>query len=72
MVKDYPHPPEKVWRAVTDPALIRLHRRRRIPPGQAPAPRPPHDARQGLAPVLDDLDDHGALRPGSTLTAKKP
>ncbi len=22
LVKDYPHPPEKVWRAVTDPALI--------------------------------------------------
>ena len=24
IVRDYPHPPEKVWRAVTDPALIPL------------------------------------------------
>jgi len=24
IVKDYPHPPEMVWRAVTDPALIPL------------------------------------------------
>jgi uncharacterized protein YndB with AHSA1/START domain len=24
VVRDYPHPPEKVWRAVTDPALIPL------------------------------------------------
>jgi uncharacterized protein YndB with AHSA1/START domain len=22
IVRDYPHPPEKVWRALTDPALI--------------------------------------------------
>jgi uncharacterized protein YndB with AHSA1/START domain len=24
IVRDYPHPPEKVWRALTDPALIAL------------------------------------------------
>ena len=24
IVRDYPHPPEKVWRAVTDPALVPL------------------------------------------------
>jgi uncharacterized protein YndB with AHSA1/START domain len=24
IVRDYPHPPEKVWRALTDPALIPL------------------------------------------------
>jgi len=24
IVRDYPHPPAKVWRAVTDPALIPL------------------------------------------------
>jgi hypothetical protein len=24
IVNDYPHPPEKVWRALTDPALIPL------------------------------------------------
>lgn len=24
IVRDYPHPPQKVWRALTDPALIKL------------------------------------------------
>ena len=24
IVRDYPHPPAKVWRAVTDPALVPL------------------------------------------------
>ena len=24
IVRDYPHPPAKVWRVVTDPALIPL------------------------------------------------
>jgi uncharacterized protein YndB with AHSA1/START domain len=34
IVRDYPHPPEKVWRALTDPALIALWGMR--PEGFAP------------------------------------
>ena len=35
LVRDYPHPPSKVWRALTDPALIALWGMR--PEGFAPA-----------------------------------
>ncbi len=72
IVRDYPHPPAKVWRALTDQALIPLwtatgaggraegllgHVRRKM-------------LRVGLPAVLDDLNDDGTLRPTSTLTPK--
>ena len=70
IVRDYPHSPAKVWRALTDPALIPLwtstgaggifmaqllgHVRRKM-------------LRVGLPALLDDLGEDGVLRAGSTL-----
>src|ERR1700689_2427527 len=102
IVRDYPHPPAKVWRAVTDPALVPLWTVTGAggrPEGFAPVvgtkfrllarPKPGWRAgvggvfmtkllghvrrkmlRAGLPPVLDDLDEDGTLRPGSTLRPK--
>jgi Activator of Hsp90 ATPase homolog 1-like protein len=119
IVRDYPHPPAKVWRAVTDPALVPLWTVTGAggrPDGFAPVagtkfrllakPKPGWNGvvdcevlevnepsllryswtgvggvfmakllghvrrkmlRVGLPPVLDDLDEDGTLRPGSTL-----
>src|ERR1700689_945838 len=95
IVRDYPHPPAKVWRAVTDPALVPLWTVTGAggrPEGVAPVvgtkfrllakPKPRWSGavagellghvrrkmlRVGLPPVLDDLDESGPLRPGSTL-----
>ena len=73
IVRDYPHPPEKVWLAVTDPAryehtgftgiggifMAKLLGRVRTKMLSV-----------GLPAVLDDLGDDGHLRPTSTLKAK--
>ena len=99
IVRDYPHLPAKVWRAVTDPALVPLWtvtgaggRLEGFAP-VAGGTRFTYDhtgftgpggvfmakllgyvrrkmLREGLPPVLDDLDDDGTLRPGSALRPK--
>jgi uncharacterized protein YndB with AHSA1/START domain len=59
IVRDYPYPPARVWRAVTDPALIPLWT------ATGAGGRP-----EGFAPVagtLADLSDDGTLRAASTL-----
>jgi uncharacterized protein YndB with AHSA1/START domain len=90
IVKDYPHSAAKVWRALTDPALVPLWTAsgRRLEPhsggtrltfehtgfsgvGGFVVSRILASVRKkmlgvGLPAVLDDIDDDGELRPGSS------